>query len=173
VIKGATGPVDLRDELSGSGHICEKVLATLPSWFGIPESVRNYVSVADRMPAVVASVAGEDVGILVIMTHGRYAAEVYVLAVVPELHRRGIGRSMLAHAEDALARAGIEFVQVKTLSPSKPDAGYEATRAFYLSYGFRPLEEFPDLWGPGNPALQMIKMVNRGDTGGNRWSLRW
>lgn len=173
MIEDATDRVDLRDELSGSGHICEKILSTLPSWFGIPESVRNYASVADRMPAVVASAAGEDVGILVITTHGRYAAEVYVMAVVPELHRRGIGCSMLAHAEDALARAGIEFVQVKTLGPSKPDAGYEATRSFYLSYGFRPLEEFPNLWGPDNPALQMIKVVNRGDRGGNRWSLRW
>jgi GNAT superfamily N-acetyltransferase len=165
--------VHLREELSGSGQICEKILATLPSWFGVPESVRNYVAVANRMPAVVASLADEDVGILVITTHGRYAAEVSVMAVVPDLHRRGIGRMMLSHTEDALARAGIEFLQVKTLSATKADEGYEKTRAFYLAYGFRPLEEFPDLWGPDNPTLQMIKSVANTGATGYQWSLRW
>ena len=52
----------------------------------------------------------------------------------------------------AFARAGTEFLQVKTLSAKHPDEGYEKTRAFYLAYGFRPLEEFPDLWSPESPA---------------------
>ena len=43
------------------------------------------------------------------------------------------------------------------MSPAHPDAGYGDTRAFYLAYGFRPLEEFPTLWDPANPALQLIK----------------
>jgi len=49
---------------------------------------------------------------------------------------------------------------VKTLAPSKPDVGYDKTRAFYLAYGFRPLEEFR-LWDADNPALQMIKAIPR------------
>ncbi len=48
-----------------------------------------------------------------------------------------------------------------TLAPSKSDAGYVKTRAFYLAYGFRALEEFQDLWGAENPALQMIKVIPR------------
>jgi hypothetical protein len=48
---------------------------------------------------------------------------------------------------------------VKTLSPRAADEGYAATRAFYFSCGFRPLEEMPELWGPDQPALQMIKTV--------------
>jgi GNAT superfamily N-acetyltransferase len=168
--------VRLRDVLSGSGPICRKILDTLPSWFGIPESVEDYVAAADRSPAVVASVGDQDVGILVLMVHGQYAAEIYVMAVVPHLHRRGIGRVMLRHAEAELARAGIELLQVKTLSASKPDEGYEKTRAFYLSYGFRPLQEFPELWGPDNPAVQMVKVVggpSGSDSAGFRWSLKW
>jgi hypothetical protein len=66
---------------------------------------------------------------------------------------------MLMHVEGALAKDGVEFLQVKTLTPSKPNDEYEKTRAFYLSCGFRPLEEFPDLWDAENPALQMIKTV--------------
>ena len=81
------------------------------------------------------------------------------MAVLPELHRLGIGRALLGHAEGMLAAHGVEFLQVKTLAPSKPDDGYDKTRAFYLAYGFRPLEEFPDLWDAENPALQMIKTI--------------
>ena len=54
---------------------------------------------------------------------------------------------------------GVEFLQVKTLSGKHPDEGYKKTRAFYLADGFRPLEEFPNLWGLENPALQLIKVV--------------
>ncbi len=83
------------------------------------------------------------------------------MAVLPEYHRQGIGRALLRHAEAALATDGVEFLQVKTLAPSKPDEGYDKTRAFYLAYGFRPLEEFRDLWDAENPALQMIKAIPR------------
>jgi hypothetical protein len=38
--------------------------------------------------------------------------------------------------------------------------GYERTRAFYIAGGFRPPEEFPNLWGPENPALQMVKVLS-------------
>ncbi len=134
-------------------------MAALPTWFGIPASVEDYVGAADRSPTVIASIGDEHVGLLTLVRHSRYAAEVYVMAVLPELHRRGIGRALLGHAEGMLAADGVEFLQVKTLAPSKPDDGYDKTRAFYLAYGFRPLQEFRDLWGAENPALQMIKVV--------------
>jgi GNAT superfamily N-acetyltransferase len=130
-------------------------------WFGIPASVEDYVAAADRSPTVVASLDDVDVGLLTLVRHSRHAAEVYVMAVLPQLHRQGIGRALLRHAEDILAADGVEFLQVKTLSPSKPDDGYDKTRAFYLAYGFRPLEEFPTLWDADNPALQMIKVVSK------------
>ena len=53
-----------------------------------------------------------------------------------------------------------EFLQVKTLSPARPDEGYAKTRAFWLACGFRPLEELPTLWDADNPALQLIKTVH-------------
>lgn len=151
--------VQLRDQPIGSGSVCRTILGTMPTWFGIQESVEDYVSAADRSPTVIASIDGEDVGLLTLVHHSPYASEVYVMAILPDHHRRGIGRMMLKHAEDTLGRAGVEFLQVKTLSAKHPDEGYERTRAFYLAYGFRPLEEFPNLWGPENPALQLIKVV--------------
>ncbi len=123
------------------------------------QAVNDYVAMADRSPTVVATLGDEDVGLLTLVTHSPFAAEIYVMAVLPEHHRRGIGQEMLRHAEDLLAAEGVEFLQVKTLGPSKPDEGYDRTRAFYLDQGFRPLEEFPDLWDLDNPALQMIKVI--------------
>jgi len=151
--------LELRHRAKGSGSVCRAILATLPTWFGIAESVDDYVTVADRSPTVIASHHGRDVGLVTIVTHSPYAAEVYVMGVAPEYHRQGIGRTMLEHVEDSLAGAGVAFLQVKTQSARRADEGYDRTRAFYLSYGFRPLEEWPRLWGPENPALQMIKDV--------------
>jgi coenzyme F420-0:L-glutamate ligase/coenzyme F420-1:gamma-L-glutamate ligase len=53
---------------------------------------------------------------------------------------------------------------VKTLAPTRPDENYARTRAFYEAMGFTPLEVFPELWDPRNPALQLVKRVERGFT---------
>jgi GNAT superfamily N-acetyltransferase len=143
----------------GSGEVCRRVLVTLPRWFGIAESVEDYVATADEHPTVVASIDGDDVGVLTLLVHTPYAAEVYVMGVRPEHHRHGIGRQMLGVAETWLRERDIEYLQVKTLSPRHPDPGYVKTRAFYFAVGFRPLEEFPELWQPENPALQMVKTL--------------
>jgi GNAT superfamily N-acetyltransferase len=134
-------------------------LGALPTWFGIPASVEDYVATADRSPTVIASLGDREVGLLTLVRHSEFAAEVYVMAVLPEHHRQGVGRALLGYAETVLAADGVEFLQVKTLAPSKPHDGYDKTRAFYLAYGFRPLEEFRNLWDAENPALQMIKVI--------------
>lgn len=145
----------------GSGAPCRRVLDTLPTWFGIPASVEEYVAGADANPTVLATLDGVDVGILTLVTHTPYAAEVYVMGVDAEHHRQGIGDAMLKLAETWLRERDIEYLQVKTLSPRHPDPGYVKTRAFYLASGFRPLEEFLELWGADQPALQLVKFLTR------------
>jgi GNAT superfamily N-acetyltransferase len=151
--------IGLRDVEGDAGDVCRTILDLLPSWFGIPEANDAYVETAGTHPSVIASVGGDDVGITTVKLHSAYAAEVYLMAVKPNFHRAGIGTAMLRHLEDRLAAQGVEFLQVKTLSAARPDAGYDKTRAFYLAYGFRPLEEFPTLWDPSNPALQLVKAI--------------
>jgi GNAT superfamily N-acetyltransferase len=150
---------ELRIEETGAGPICRQILGALPTWFGIPESVEDYVDAADANPTVVASIDRIDVGILTLVVHTPYSAEVYVMGVRPEHHRHGVGRAMLEVAQAWLVARDIEYLQVKTLSPRHPDPGYAMTRSFYLASGFRPLQEFPELWGPDQPALQMIKVI--------------
>ena len=155
--------IRLRDQPTGSGATCRKILDALPEWFGIPEANDAYVAFSESAPTVVASIADDDVGLLTLKLHSPYAAEIHLIAVLPEHHRSGIGRTMLHHAERRLADSGVEFLQVKTLSEKRPDPNYDKTRQFYLAHGFRPLEEFPELWDPSNPALQLIKSLPRRD----------
>lgn len=139
--------------------LCEPILRALPQWFGIEEATAHYLRQTDRLPTLLASVDGQVIGFLTLNPHSDYAAEIDVMAVRPEMHRQGVGRALLAEAEVYLRQRGVEFLQVKTLSPAHPDPNYARTRRFYQAVGFRPLEEFPELWGPENPCLQMVKCL--------------
>ena len=78
----------------------------------------------------------------------------------PNHHRGGIGRVMLTEAETWLTARDIEYLQVKTLSPRHtrtPATSTPGRSASPVASG--PLEEFPQLWGPDQPALQMIKTI--------------
>jgi hypothetical protein len=62
-------------------------------------------------------------------------------------------------AQDWLKHQGVEYLQVKTLGPSRSDENYDKTRAFYLAMGFTPLEEIPQIWDENNPCLILIKRL--------------
>ncbi len=143
----------------GAGAICAEILATLPTWFGIPEANAEYVAAADAHTTFVAFDDDSAVGLTTVTRFGEFSGEVHLMAVVPELHRRGVGRQMLEAAEGWLREQQVEYLQVKTLSASASDEGYALTRAFYRAMGFRELEEFSELWDPSNPALQLIKRL--------------
>jgi ribosomal protein S18 acetylase RimI-like enzyme len=140
--------------------VCAPILAALPQWFGIEEANRQYIEDIGRLPTLLASVNGETVGFLTLKEHNEYSAEIHVMGVKPEMHRQGVGRALVSTAESYLRQRGFEYLQVKTLSAAHPDSNYARTRGFYQAMGFRPLEEFPELWGPANPCLQLVKGLN-------------
>lgn len=144
---------------TGSGRVCEIVLAKLPAWFGIPEANAEYAAAADREPTIVASIDNKPVGLLTLIRHAPASAEIHLIAVVPEKHRTGVGAALLHRAETDLAADGVRFLQVKTLAATSDDPNYAKTREFYAGTGFVDLEVFPTLWDPANPALQMIKYL--------------
>ncbi len=142
----------------------ERLLRMLPGWFGIESSVREYIGDARTRPAYLAwpgtgdGQPAEPAGVLLAARHFPASAEIYLMAVDPAWHRRGAGRALVTALEADLAADGVEFLQVKTQGPARPDVGYAKTRQFYTSVGFRPLEEIHGLW-PGNPCLIMIKSL--------------
>lgn len=142
----------------GEQVACEKILRSLPDWFGIEEAIVNYVRDLESMETWVADVSGAPVGFATLQQHNPYSAEIHVLAVLPEFHGQGHGRRLVEKAEEILRSRGVEYLEVKTLGPSRPNANYERTRGFYERMGFRPLEE-TDLWGPDNPCLIMVKRL--------------
>ena len=150
---------DLGVQRTGSGEICASILQQLPQWFGIPEANADYAVAADAHPTVVARIEGRPIGLLTLVQHSDQAAEVHLMAVLPERHRQGLGATMLCFAEQHLVEQGITFLQVKTLAEEHPDPGYAKTRAFYRAVGFVTLEVFPELWDSENPALQLIKYI--------------
>jgi len=101
------------------------------------------------------------VGFLTKRKHNQFSAEVHVVGVLSDHHRQGVGKALLARAEEWLRDEGFEYLQVKTIGPSRADENYEKTRRFYEAVGFRPLEEFPTLWGETLPCLLMAKKLDR------------
>lgn len=146
--------------------IVDTLLRELPEWFGIEEAIVEYVDRSGELPAYVASLGDDPVGVLVIEQHNPAAAEMYVLAVRRRSHRRGVGRALVEAAERDLRADGSQFLQVKTLGEGRPSPEYDDTRRFYEALGYRPLEEFPtdSLW-PGNPCLLMVKHLSCGEEG--------
>jgi GNAT superfamily N-acetyltransferase len=143
----------------------DRLLRLVPTWFGIEQSNAAYVAAARTLPTYLAwpgdqPGTGQPAGVLLAARHFPQSAEIHLMAVDPAVHRRGVGRALVTALEADLAADGVQFLQVKTLGPSHPDAGYQLTRKFYLAMGFVPLEELPELW-PGNPCLIMIKSLSK------------
>jgi coenzyme F420-0:L-glutamate ligase/coenzyme F420-1:gamma-L-glutamate ligase len=152
-----THVVEIEDPAERS-RIAEAVLRDLPEWFGIEESTAAYIRDAASLPTFAVE---PDAGFLCLKEHTTRAAELYVMGVRREQQRRGIGRALVAAAESWCRANGVGYLHVKTLGPSRPSPGYDATRAFYEAMGFVALEELHGLWGD-NPALILLKDVGPG-----------
>ncbi len=149
-------PFLIRTMLPDEAAECEMVMRSLPGWFGIEESIQQYRRDLEIMETYVVETGGHIVGFMALNQHNQYSAEIHVMGVLEEFHRRGMGRSLVAHAVDVLHERSIEYLQVKTLGPSRESEAYAGTRRFYKAMGFRPLEE-TNLWGEGNPCLIMVR----------------
>ncbi|MFC1706488.1 GNAT family N-acetyltransferase [Planctomycetota bacterium] len=156
-----TATVAVRPLAECEADTCEQILRALPDWFGIEEAIVQYRRDIEAMETYVAEVNGDLAGFLTLNRHNKHTAEIQVMAVRPESHGLGIGRALVEHAETLLRSRAVEYLEVKTLGPSRPNAHYEKTRGFYLAMGFLPLEE-NKLWGERNPCLIMIKHLRCG-----------
>jgi N-acetylglutamate synthase-like GNAT family acetyltransferase len=152
-------PAVIEGPLQGQSAVCVPILRLLPEWFGIEAAILNYEREIESLPTFLARDADRVVGFLSLKQHTPYSAEIYVMAIHPNARRSGVGRALVGSAETHAHGMGIEYLQVKTLGPSRPDEGYAQTRAFYEAMGFRPMEEFGQIWDKANPCLILVKRM--------------
>ncbi|MBT4793414.1 MAG: GNAT family N-acetyltransferase [Halobacteriovoraceae bacterium] len=143
----------------GNPEICDVILRSVPDWFGIEESTLDYINKSKELPMLAVTKNGKPIGFLSLKKHSPFTSEVYVMGVIPEYHRKGVGKKLLIEAEKVLAQNGVEFLQVKTVSADRECEFYRKTRLFYKSFGFKEVEVFPTLWDEHNPCQLLIKSI--------------
>jgi len=138
-------------------RVCRIVLESLPLWFGIAESREEYCrGVAEH--DFISVVDGQaPVGFVSVKRNNAYTAELYVIGLLEDYHRRGIGTRLLERVEAGLRERGYRFLEVKTLDESRESEEYARTRKFYVKHGFIPIDTLFNEWGRDNPCLIMIK----------------
>ena len=151
--------ITIQPPSTNCGIVCEKILRALPDWFGIEESLVQYVKDADVMPTMLAKDDDIVVGFLTIKRHFPESAEIHCMGILPQYHRRGIGRLLIKALQNYITDKGVTILQVKTVSADRDCSAYAKTRAFYKAVGFIPLEVFPNLWDKPNPCLVLVKQI--------------
>lgn len=130
--------------------VARLVLEALPEWFGIPEAREEYIAESGDKIFFCAYDCDRPVGFLYLKETGRDTVELYVMGVLKEFHRKGIGRELFNKAKEAAGDQGYSFIQVKTVQMGKYEE-YDRTNKFYRSLGFKEFEVFPTLWDEWNP----------------------
>ena len=137
-----------------------EVLESLPQWFGRKEAIEEYAEEVREHPYwIAADREGRCVGFFSVKIHYRHTGDIFVCGILPEYHRRGIGKALYHAAEDYFVQSGCRYVIVKTLSDAVDFEPYARTREFYRSVGFEPLITLTEMWDEKNPCLIMIKRL--------------
>ncbi len=83
------------------------------------------------------------------------AFDLYWIAVGPGRQGGGLGRQLLARAEDAMRAMGASRHYAETSSSER----YAPTRAFYARTGFREVAVIPDFYRPGDGKVVYEKVL--------------
>ncbi len=130
--------------------VAREILEDLTEWFGLVDSREEYIADSGGQRLFAAFDGSVPVGFLCLKETGKDTAELAVMGVRRQYHRRGIGRKLFAAAKEAARQAGCSFLQVKTVQMGRYEQ-YDRTNLFYRSLGFKEFEVFPTLWDEGNP----------------------
>lgn len=138
--------------------VAREVLYDLPEWFGMPESTESYIVDSKNMPYLAAYVGGDLAGFIVLNQTSPDTADIFVMGVKKDFHRKGVGRKLSEAYERLAKEKGFSYSQVKTVQTGHyPE--YDITNQFYVSMGYVELECFPDMWDEWNPCQIYIKYL--------------
>lgn len=138
-------------------QVSSLILNALPDWFGLPESTSNYIQESKEMPFWAYYIEDKPVGFISLKETSPYTAEIFVMGILKEYHRRGIGTDLWNAFARYAKSNGYEYAQVKTVKKGHYKE-YDITNSFYESLGFRELECLP-LWDEWNPCQIYVKYI--------------
>ena len=106
---------------------CERILRSVPQWFGIEESLLEYVADSQRYVTFLA-IDEEPIAFVTVREHFAQSWEVHCVAVHASRRNSGVGMALHGHVESWLKAKGVSVLQVKlfpppTLAPSTPRLG--------------------------------------------------
>lgn len=120
--------------------------------------VAPVLAAEDGADAPLCRVAGDPAAALAFaepepMTEGTW--NLRLIAVHPDRHRTGLGRTLMAAMEAALTarRAGLLLVD------TAGTADFEAARAFYSGLGYGQAAVIPEFWAPGTDKVNYVKRL--------------
>lgn len=85
-----------------------------------------------------------------------HSFDVYWVVVDPRIQRSGIGRKLMAAAEDRIRQIGGKRVYVETSGLPK----YDPTRRFYESCGYRAESVLKDFYAPNDDRVTYVKALD-------------
>ncbi|MDO5016454.1 MAG: GNAT family N-acetyltransferase [Eubacteriales bacterium] len=121
----------------------------MPEGFVLPEAREEYIRESTNLDFFAAYNGDRPIGFIATRETGRDTLELYVMGVLEEYHRKGVGRALFERAKAAAARKSYSFLQVKTVQMGSYD-NYDRTNRFYQAVGFKEFELFPSLWDENN-----------------------
>lgn len=112
-----------------------QVVAGLPEWFDEQARTASIPIDIRHQRGFVAERQGKVVGFITLyMAEGKL--NIGWLGVQHDLHRQGIGRSLLAKAMEVAREVGVQELATYTLGDGVNYEPYERTRRFYFANGF-------------------------------------
>lgn len=140
-------------------NICRNITHQLPEWFDAVGKEQYPDGVSSTL-VWAGFIDNKPVGFISIKKNNEFTSEVYVLGVLKQFQRNGIGEKLLEAAYDQIIQDGVKLLVVKTLDSSANYEPYEKTRNFYKKNGFLPVDVYNKIWNEENPCLLMAKVIS-------------
>ena len=157
---GTMRAVGIRSLTVQDAPACDRVIATLPYFFGQPAGIEECAAAVRSQRGLVADQDGDVIGFLTLRYPFPASPEISWMAVRRDRRRSGVGHALVSRAVELCAAEGAELMSVLTLGESVPEPGvtdgYAGTRLFYRRMGFASVMECqPAGWS--SPALLLVR----------------
>lgn len=139
--------------------ISSTILNDLPDWFGLPESTLEYIKCSQELPFWAEVENNIIKGFIVLKETSSCTVEIYVMGVLKEMHKNGIGRRLFNTFYSYAKEQGYLYMQVKTVQEGCYEE-YDRTIQFYKALGFKEFECFPTLWDEWNPCQIYVMSIH-------------